>query len=104
MTAPRLRTPNTVTRTVRARVEHRCHAGLSDDCARVIRPGQDYLRAVAFPGADAYDAPRGSRPWVLVQCEPCATVYGQPMPPRKGEPAPTRAPLVVTASPRSEYL
>ncbi len=64
---------------VRARKEHRCEDRpcVSDG---IIRRGQDYVRAVAFPGDDANQS---DQPWVLRICVSCATRYGRELPPRR---------------------
>jgi hypothetical protein len=48
---------------------------------RGIRPGDEYVRAVAFPGHDANDGPG---PWVMRSCLGC---YAPPQPPRRRRPA-----------------
>lgn len=46
----------------------------------VIAAGDDYVRAVAFPGSDANN---GDQPWVMKLCVSCATRYGRELPPRR---------------------
>ena len=46
-----------------ARVERRCGT-----CRGLIRPGDRYLRHVAFPG----EVITGRRPWVAAECVSCA--------------------------------
>lgn len=68
-------------KTVRARKTHRCEeypSGL-EDCAGIIKPGDDYLLAIAYPDGDLNT---GTVPWSLRLCVPCATRYGRTMPPR----------------------
>lgn len=66
---------------VTARVEHRCdRPGRFEDCKRLIEPGEDYVRAVAFYDDDGVWQRRGWRPWVMKICMPCATAYGRPAP------------------------
>ena len=62
---------------VRARKVRRCEGFR---CTHQIEPGEDYVRAVCFPGHDAND---GTRPWVLHICVTCATEFGGPLPPRR---------------------
>ena len=68
-------------RTVTARKRHRCESGRYDpECPRSIKPGEEYVRCVAFPGSDANNS---ERPWVMDVCRGCFTRYGRPMPERK---------------------
>ena len=64
-------------RLVTARKRHRCEQYPSTLCGKWIEPGDDYVRAVAFPG-DVTD-----HIWVLRLCVPCATQYGKSLPPRR---------------------
>lgn len=62
---------------VRARKVTACHGYR---CAALIRVGEDYVRAVAFPGHDANGT---ERPWVMKLCIGCATEFDRPLPPRR---------------------
>lgn len=64
---------------VKARKHHRCeeYPHGTEGCLLTIRPGEDYVRAVAFPG-DVTD-----HIWVMRLCVPCATRYGRPLPARR---------------------
>jgi hypothetical protein len=64
--------------TATARKPFRC----DDRGDRAVVAGQRYVRMVAFPGTDVNSS---DRPWVLRVCEACATRYGRPMPPTRGE-------------------
>lgn len=55
--------------TVTARKRHRCGDGFSSGCSGWIEPGEDYLRAVAFPGGEMNEC--GTRPYVLKVCACC---------------------------------
>lgn len=63
--------------TVTARKRRRCDDG-SFYCWQWIEPGQQYLRAVAFPGSEVnphrYGEP--NRPRVLNVCGGCTTLIG----------------------------
>lgn len=71
-------------RTVTARRDRPCDEG-RHHCAgdATIHAGTEYARFVAFPGDDDAGMGEATRPWVLSICEPCATRYSRPMPPRK---------------------
>lgn len=70
---------NLAEHTVTARKMRACEG---HRCVRVIQPGEDYVRAVAFPG---HDANGSDRPWVMRVCLGCYFEYDQakPMPPRR---------------------
>lgn len=46
-------------------------------CANTIEAGQRYRRHVAFPGDDGHE--EGTTPWVIVECEACASGRGEPI-------------------------
>ncbi|HET9144066.1 hypothetical protein [Actinophytocola sp.] len=56
--------------TVTARRRWPCGDRLGPGCSGWIEPGEDYLRAVAFPGGEMNL--EGSRPYVLRVCACCA--------------------------------
>jgi hypothetical protein len=66
-----------VAHTVTARKAFTCHGYR---CPRLVMPGEDYARHVAFPGNEIHDSPA---PWVLKLCQDCHTTHGVPMPPRR---------------------
>jgi hypothetical protein len=49
-------------------------------CTTEIGRGEDYVRAVCFPG---HDANGSTVPWVMKLCVGCATYYDRPLPPRR---------------------
>ncbi len=67
---------------IRARKQHACHGYR---CSTLILAGQDYVRAVAFPG---HDANGSARPWVMKLCISCATEFDRPLPPRRTQDQP----------------
>lgn len=66
-----------VSTSVVARKRHRCDE-YGD--AHSIRPGETYVRSVAFPDGDINT---DTVPWVLKLCETHWTRYGRPMPVKK---------------------
>lgn len=68
--------------TVTARRPYRCEGDTGYRCRNTIQPGDEYVRATAFPGCDANGS---DRPWHLKLCRECATKYGRPMPARRGK-------------------
>lgn len=62
---------------VRTRKSFRCDGFR---CATTVQKGDDYVRAVAFPG---HDANGGTQPWVMKLCVDCATQYDRPLPRRR---------------------
>ena len=71
---------------VKARKRHYCenYPRTQEGCLTFIEPGEDYVRAVTFPG-DVTD-----HIWVMRLCVPCAQRYGRPLPPRRST-TPSRA-------------
>lgn len=61
---------------VKARKAHRCEE-YGD--GHLIRPGDDYVRCVAFPDGDVNT---GTQPWVLRICVDHFQKYGKVLPPR----------------------
>lgn len=79
---------NATEHTVTARKLHPC-GGYR--CTSTIRPGENYVRLVAFPG---HDANGSTTPWVLNVCVSCWREHdpAKPMPPRKTNPTTTPPP------------
>ena len=67
---------------VRARKRHWCE---EYGQAHRIEPGEDYVRAVAFPDGEVNT---GDRPWVMRICCDHFLKYGRTLPARKTRPIP----------------
>jgi hypothetical protein len=66
---------DTARRVVTARKQYRCDVRdhYPRPCPGTIRPGERYVRLVAFPGHIANDGPA---PWVMRECLACAANRG----------------------------
>lgn len=69
---------STTAKIVTARKSHRCDAARDSSwfraCSGWIRPGEQYVRMVCFPG----DVNSGHAPWVMRGCLACSIGYTGP--------------------------